>query len=534
MFRNRFATFGLLVVGLACWTGLACYLHRGHTGDVMDDGLYFVAAQALAQGAGNTLPSQVGPPVRSRYPVGVAALVSVALRVAPGTPSLVRDAAVARGVIVATGWIFFLAAFIWLRRSRVSRAWAMLIVLATAFHPVVVMSALAVMSDIPFAAVAALLLGRGARRKRREGGIWDPFVDGLLCGVALALRGNGVALLPGACIRAVQGHAPRQALVRLLALGLGVAALVLGARWLVALGNDGRVVAGGYGGEMTAGLTSPQTVATLVGGHVRDVVQSLPFVIAPVLETNAFRAVPLVVHVLVTGLIVVLILWGALGIARSRGARGRDLSAWSYALCLIAIFIAWPGWFNLRFLISLFPMILLAFGRGTKRVGRRLGLRRAATLRLGTAALVACLLCDVGFMGQVVLKAHAAGGLWGNPVMKRELDTTLDAVRNSLPGDAVIASMTPELVFLETGRQGFLLMQEDDRTLSRLGRLDRIADGMDRADGRPCYLLGLAPDPDGALEARQCDAYAQHPALVVKEVFRSPGGRYWVARVGPK
>jgi hypothetical protein len=525
---------GVLLAGLTCWTVLVWYLHRGHAGDVMDDGLYLVAAQSMARGEGNTLPSQVGPSVRSRYPVGVSALVGMALWLAPGESSLERDLAVGRAVILASGWVFFLAAFAWLRRSRIPAGWAAMAVLATAFHPAFVMSSVAIMSDLPYAAVVACLLWRWADPRPRT--LATGLFDGLFCGLAMAVRGNGVDLLPGLFLALIRGPGKRRAIAAVVACVVGLVVTGLASRWLVGLGNDGRVVAGGYGGEMTAGLASVQAVAGLLGGHILDVANDLPRVVAPVLDTNTGKAFPRVGRAIGGGILVV-ILVGAWGLARARSwsspGRWQDVPAWSYALLTLATFIAWPGWFSLRFLVSMFPMVHLAFARGAELLWRGVGFRRAAARRMGSAALAFALASNLAFTAQLVRKSAAERGLWGDPIQKRDLDATLAYIRSALPPDAVIISMTPELVYLYTGRQGMLLLAEDDRTPGRLrlGRLDRLFEGMDLGPERSYYLLSPPPGSGDSIEARQAEAYAKQKELTVAEVFRSAKGCFWVAKV---
>src|SRR5262245_15568175 len=88
----------LIVLGIILILGSGCilWLHRGNAGDVIDDGLYLVSAQALRDGLGYRLPSRPDIPTASRFPIGLPAVIATILWISPGKPSLWRDVLIAK------------------------------------------------------------------------------------------------------------------------------------------------------------------------------------------------------------------------------------------------------------------------------------------------------------------------------------------------------------------------------------------------------------------------------------------------------
>jgi hypothetical protein len=225
----------------------------------------------------------------------------------------------------------------------------------------------------------------------------------------------------------------------------------------------------------------------------------------------------------------------AIGTAqRARLSRARDLPAWSYVAASLAIYIIWPGPFSNRFVISMFPMMIWTFGVGASRIAARLGGKRRLARRVGTLALALALAGNLAYMGRVGWSAVRNDGLWADPAEWRDLDTTLNFIRTRLEPDAVIVSMKPEMVYLHTGRQGVILMLENDKMRRRYARLDRLVPRIEEAPGRPFYLMGPPPASDDSPEARQTAALARDPGLAVEEVYRSPAGHHWLARFARK
>jgi hypothetical protein len=79
-----------------------------------------------------------------------------------------------------------------------------------------------------------------------------------------------------------------------------------------------------------------------------------------------------------------------------------------------------------------------------------------------------------------------------------------------------------------------MLLDEDDRILRRVGRRDRLEATMAELPGRPFYLLSAPPGPGPELDSPHVAALVHDPALVVREVYRSPDGRHWLAAVSSR
>jgi hypothetical protein len=158
----------LVAVELVVWTVLTRSLRLGLVGELSDEGLYLVGAQGLRDGLGYCLPSRPGLPA-PKYPIDLPAAIAVVQWLTPGPPSLERDLMLARSVVLGSGLVFFIAAFLWPRRVRVGPWEAALMMLAIAFqHPTIVGCATSIMSDLSFSALAYFLLVRWAAPRQEE------------------------------------------------------------------------------------------------------------------------------------------------------------------------------------------------------------------------------------------------------------------------------------------------------------------------------------------------------------------------------
>ena len=370
-----------LILGgaLVAWTVLALGVDNGIFGVFQDDGLYLSSARSLRAGHGYGLPGRPGEPP-PKYPIGLPALLALAFRLDPRPPSLENEIIIARALVILGGWGFCLGTFAWLRRVGAGAALACLIVLATAFHHVVMIGGAATLfADLPFAAVTYGLLARTAARPRRGGGdVRRSWVDGALAGCGTLLRTNGITLIAAALVGSALGRRRRPDRrgwpvgIR----GRAMAACLLGATVVVApatwyAGRHPRVVASNsYLLELRAGWTSPGAGARIVAGNLASVAFALPtrVIAAPTTYVDpivrALRDRPALAG-LIRGTLTAIVALGLIRLARA--TRRRDLGVWTHAVGSVAIFAVWP-WNGImdRFLITLFPMVLLAFARGVE------------------------------------------------------------------------------------------------------------------------------------------------------------------------
>lgn len=542
---SRTLTRAGLLLGLAAWLAAAASLDIGHVGVVLDDGIYLVAARALRDGQGYCLPSRPGDPP-PKYPIGLPATIALGLGAVRGeasgpTGSLARDVAVARAVVVASGLAYLLAAFGWLRRVGAGPAAALLVVLAAGFHHVALIGcASTIFSDLPFAAVTYVLLGRWAGRSdEADPGAgaagWRSLVDGGLAGYGYMLRGNGLTLVVAAAAAAWLAPRRRSGLAGL-AVGLALAVAPLS---LMARGAERLVPSGDYRLEMEAGWSSPAAGARIVAANLRSVALEFPL---RVLAPNASYTAPLVrwldahpmaeaaVQVAASGVV-------GLGVAALwRKTRRRDLPAWIHAAGTVAIFAVWP-WNSIldRFLLGLMPMVVLAFGVGLSTLGRWAGLGVRSRRRLALLGLILAAAGSLSVAARAVSLFHADGRQWRGASHRLSLDEALAGIREETEPDAVIAATWPEAVALATGRQVVPLIEDDDVLTRRYGRRDRLALWMAQVPGRPFYLLvrSESEDPD-RVDLRQAEAVASSPELALRPAFRTGDGRYALLRVVPR
>jgi len=525
-----------LVVGLVGWTAVAAGLDNGHFGIFLDDGLYLCSARSLRDGRGFGLPSRPGEPP-PKYPIGLPAAVALALRLdpAPGPPSLAREVAIARGLVMAGGWAFFLAAFAWLRRSGAGPGVACGIVLATAWHfAVLIGGADTLFADLPFAGVTFVLLARwvGRGRATEAGGMRRAFVDGAIAGLAVLLRTNGVTLAFAALVAAAL--APRRK-SGVLACAAGLALAVIPAT--VYAGRHARVVpSNSYRLELQAGWTSPSAGLAILARNASSIGLDFPArvlcspatYLGPVVRATAAHPRAALAARAALGLIVAA---GLVGLARS--SRRVDVPAWAHAAGTLAIFAAWP-WTGImdRFLLGLMPMVGLAFARGLATAGRLVGLGAKRRRRLVAVGLALVVAGNVAVVLRAATLFHAHRGQWPGAPDRASLERALGLIRDRTEPDAVVAAAWPEMVHLHTGRMVVPLVEDEAVLLDRYGDAGRLGLWRGLVPGRPFYVLhrGELEDPRGG-DRLQLDAFAADSGASIREVARTPDGRYRISAV---
>lgn len=528
------AAWWALAAGLMAWTACAASMDNGLVGVVHDDGIYLATARSLRDGEGFRLPSRPGQPP-SKYPIGLPGLIAVASALVPGPKSLGSEVAVGRAIVIASGVATAVGIAVWLRRVGV-RPWAATaIALATVFHHVALIGgATTIFADLPFATVAFALLARWRRPDPSGLGRTpaESFVDGVLAAAGFLIRGNGVTLVAGSLLAAWLSGRRRAALFACLA---GLALAIVPAK--LGFPKPARAVpSGDYRLEMEAGWSSPGAGARVVAKNLQAVAVDFP---ARVLLPNATYTNAVARWLDVTpgaGLVArggatLLAALGLLSLART--SRRVDLPAWLHGAGTLAIFAVWP-WASImdRFLLPLFPIVLLGAGRGASAIAGKVGAGTSARRRAAGLTLALALVGNLGVAARAVVLFHAEGRQWPGATRRASLTAALAFLRDRTEPDAVAAAHWPEVVYLHAGRQGVPLTEDDDVMLRRYGRIERLRLWLDQIPGRPFYLLLRlgAEDPD-AVDARQAGAVAADPRLAIREVFRTPDGRYAVSKV---
>ena len=160
-----------------------------------DDTLYAATAQAIAEGRGHILPSLPGEPPSTKYPPAYPYMLAAAMLAFP--PAL-TDPARLWTLSAASGVLALCAAFVCLRRWRgVGWVWAAAAVALCASQPTFLLTSGAVLSDVPFMALALAAFHFADRDRHRAGTL---LAAAAMAGVALLTRTVGVAVAAGIAV----------------------------------------------------------------------------------------------------------------------------------------------------------------------------------------------------------------------------------------------------------------------------------------------------------------------------------------------
>jgi hypothetical protein len=160
-----------------------------------DDALYFSTAKALAQGAGFRLPSVPGSPPEAKYPILYPWLLSWIWKWRPSFPANLNGAVWMTAFFAC--W-FLLAAFQLLRGLKgIGGGTALLLAGLCAFHQHTLLLSGAVLSDIPFMALALTSAVLADAALRPGGSIWSLAAAAVLAGLSVLVRGFGLTVVAG-------------------------------------------------------------------------------------------------------------------------------------------------------------------------------------------------------------------------------------------------------------------------------------------------------------------------------------------------
>jgi hypothetical protein len=284
-----------------------------------------------------------------------------------------------------------------------------------------------------------------------------------------------------------------------------------------------------YGRELAAGWDSAAAAASAIGRNIGESLFTLPYIVAPTaVATHWASGHPWFVQVTQCAVWLFLLV-GTIDLARR--SRRSDLPAWIHVAATFAVFWVWPWRFSDIRLLSLFPLILLAFGRGAATLARALLGSLFVAHWFEVLALILALANGAAMSGRAFWRSQMFGEMWANVKDEAQLDTALSVIRTRLEPDALIVSMMPEMVYLYTGRQGIMMMEDGDRLRGRLGRRDEIEAAMLQDPGRPFYLMSAPAGTTAGFDAYQATALCDDPVLAFNERYRTPDGRYWLAAI---
>jgi hypothetical protein len=217
-------------------------------------------------------------------------------------------------------------------------------------------------------------------------------------------------------------------------------------------------------------------------------------------------------------------------VALARTTRRIDLPAWAHAAGSMAIFLVWP-WNSImdRFLLSMIPMVVLAYVRGLEKIAGFVGLGPAARGKVVAAGLALVVLGNAGVVIRAATIFHSQGRQWPGASHRVSLDEALRLIRDRTEPDAVVAAFWPEMVHLYTGRTAVPLVEDEAVLVGKLGDISRLRLWRDQVVGRPFYLLVRGEDeggPSGEADRPQLEALAAEPGIEIREVARTADGRY--------
>lgn len=495
----------LLVFLLLSWTAAVWSMSRAHGGDWVDDGEYLIGARTLAEGKGYSLSSRPGRPPAWRAP-GLPLVLAGAFAFLPAAASPDTYVRAARIVVTAMGWVWFLAVFLWAQTGGHARLLSLGLVAAIAFHPTTLNVSIAAMSDVPFAAFCWLLLLLWRRAPGLPISRKEAVAHGVLAAVAMLLRTNGATLLPAALTRA--------SLCRRAAwYAAGVAAVVFLGYALV-----GNAVVPGFYVRQAEVISSPLTAGHLVARNAWAIIQAAAEAAFPVLALNTARSF-WVARAAAVGLVALVTACGAVAAVRGNLSRHGALIAHSALTLVLLLLVPWPE--HTRLLLPLQPLFLLAFFRGVIDIAQRsttwpLPLVRRSSV-LAVVAMLACVPLTAGL---------TVWGNWRARATRPVVDAALADLKARAPDDAVVFALTPETIYLYTGRQSAPLLDYSDWQGSKVGAWAPLDAWMLRARCRPFFVYLDEVDPR---QGRHFALLAQSRPLTL--LSRPAGGRVSIWRV---
>lgn len=210
-----------------------------------DDTIYFSAARSLAEGRGYRLPSVPGTPPETKYPVLYPWLLSWIWRWRPFFPANVSYAI---GLTALFACWFLIASFQLLRSLGLGNASAACIVALCAFQPSFLFLSGAVLSDIPFMALATTAAVMADSAMRPGSRVARAAAAAAVTGLAGGMRAFGLALAAGIVVFAFCRRAFRQGAVFC---AIAAPMLVLSLSWPHAKQSLEAAAAGGAGWQQT-------------------------------------------------------------------------------------------------------------------------------------------------------------------------------------------------------------------------------------------------------------------------------------------
>ena len=204
--KHAWAVWAVFALILVAYVANVVHLHpTNFFGATEDDSIYFSSAKALAQGQGYVLPSIPGTPPATKYPILYPLILSIIWRLNPAFPA---NLSWAIALTVVFGLVYLAAGFVFLRRLKtLNDAEALLLTAFVAFHPVVLFYSASILSDIPFAALALLIIILSDGAVQPGGRPELALLCGVLAGISMMMRVFGLTIVAGILVAALLRHA---------------------------------------------------------------------------------------------------------------------------------------------------------------------------------------------------------------------------------------------------------------------------------------------------------------------------------------
>lgn len=415
-----------------------------------DNAVYVTLAESIASGQGFRNLHQPGQTAHTLYPFGFPLLL------APIVLLLGKNILIMKLLIVACG--VGAAFFFWRIAHRAlgeNGAWAGLVFLAL---PVLVTFNHWVLSEMPFLLFALASIHLLTRYVEERGPWWC-----LAAGVGLAtysffIRTAGIALVLGVIVYLAARRRYRELLLFVLVF------LAVFLPWQ--LRNSHVPTEGGYLEQLLARdpyqmERGRASLAELVL-RIKDNFILFAFTIVPWVFVS-WVTDPTVLRVIGALLLPIFILGSVL-----RARKWGLLEA--YGVFSLGTLLLWPKvWSSERFLLTVLPVMIVAFCQGIVWLGRRFGVRY---LMAGVVLVVLSMgAYQYWRLARVAVRDNQdwlRGDRYaGYPADWRRYFETIDWIDRAVPEQAIIMARKPEFVYLNSGRRSMLYPFTENQTVVR-------------------------------------------------------------------
>lgn len=479
-----------------------------------DDALYAVASKSLASGQGYKLINLPGEPSYTKTPPMFALVLSLVWRLFPEFPGNI-SALIMVSVLASSAYLYFL--WVYLTRCRYAcQVQALLIIALTAFNPFNLKMATAVLTEMPYAVIAVVVLYAAERYERDE---FSSILFGLLMGLAFLMRAAGVSLIISIAVYFFY----RRRLSAVLPLSIASLFIIGWGIWTFYARNDPNTINAGYYESYSRSLSL--MIADIHAGTGRSVASILLSICGKNIISILMYGIPEVM-LGVSGIIVTYL--GFLFVFLGAGFVRRIRQGWRllyiYIIVYIGIHIMWPYDAYGRFLVPILPFLLLI------PIGEFVHLRSVLKIAPGQRLAKSVIAIMVIILVTVVLGGYAAGDYLlalapRKPIADMEC---IEWIAHNTPPDAVLIAARDPLYYLYTGRKGTCVIPKREG-----GTIETNRAAMDEnikkiiEENRASYLI-LAKDDkyyDGYQRLRE----AQPTTLVT--VYSTENGQFEIFKI---